>query len=245
MKAQIFSTDGNVKGSMEIPKFFEKKGREDIVRKVFLANPKRQPYGAFERAGMEHSAHGIFKHRRRAYKGQYGIGISRTPAKVMSHTGTRFTRMGAFAANTRGGREAHPPKSSKIWGGEINKKENSMALMSALSLSSSIEALKEYYPKTDFSELSLPVIVEDRIAEIGKAKEIRKAVSKILGKAADLAGKSILIVAEKKIKAKNLGFESKKAEELNIIDLAPSGKPGRFVIFTESSIKELGKKQWK
>jgi len=242
MKSQIFSLDGKVKGSMEIPKFFEQKGREDIVKKVFLANPKRQTYGAFERAGMEVSAHGIFKHRRRAYKGQYGIGIARTPAKVVSHRGTRFTRVGAFAANTRGGRESHPPKISKIWGGEINKKESSKALMSAIAISNSIDSLKNYYPIVDFSDISLPLIVEDKISEVKKAKEIKQALSKILGKAASIAEKKVLLVSEKPIRASNLGFDVVKTSELNIRNLAPSGMPGRFIIFTESSMKELGKR---
>ena len=244
MKAMILSIDGKAKGSMELPAFFDRKGREDLVRKVFLANPERQSYGSFNRAGMECSAHGIFKHRRRAWKGSYGIGIARTPSTVMSRRGTRFVRKGAFAANARGGREAHPPKTAKVWSGAINQRENSMALMSALILNSNSDILKKNYPKTDFSDLSLPLIVEDRIVDMRKVKEMVKTLKAILGKASDLSKKNILLVSEKPVKAKSIGFDVRKAGELNIRDLVVSGKPGRFTIFTESSIKVLGARKW-
>jgi large subunit ribosomal protein L4e len=242
MKAQIYSMDGKVKGSMEVPKIFEDSGRGDLVKKALMTKTTRQPYGSFARAGMEHSAHGIFKHRRRAWKGSYGIGIARTPSKVMSKRGTRFTRMGAFAANTRGGREAHPPKASKIWIGEINKKENRMALISALALNSSLDVLKTVYTRTDFSNMTLPLIVEDKVFELKKAKEIKNALLTILGNASGLLEKNILVVAEKKVKVKGLGFDVRKAAELNVLDMAPAGKPGRFIIFTEGSMKEMEKK---
>ena len=242
MKAQILSMDGKSKGNMELPGFFNEKGRDDIVKKVFLANPERQSYGSNNRAGMEHSAHGIFKHRRRAWKGSYGIGIARTPSTVMSRRGTRFTRRGAFAANTRGGRESHPPKTARVWGGEINKRENSKAIISAIMLNTSLDVLKQNYPKTDFSELSLPFIVEDGIVEMNKVKEMKKAFGNVLGKASDLADKNILLVSEKPVKAKNIGLDVKKAGELNIRDLVVSGRPGRFMIFTESSMKALGER---
>ena len=241
MKGQILSADGKSKGSMELPKFFGEKAREDVVVKTFLANPERQAYGSNPRAGMEHSAHGIFKHRRRAWKGSYGIGIARTPSTVMSRRGTRFTRRGAFAANARGGRESHPPKTFKVWGGEINSREAAVALMSAIILNNSAEVLKKNYPKTDFSALSFPVIVEDKVVEMKKIKEMKKAMAGALGKASGLLNKNIILVSEKNI-AKGIGFDVRKAAELSIRDLVVSGKPGRFMIFTESSMKALGAK---
>lgn len=239
MKGQILSSDGKSKGNMELPKFFGEKAREDIVVKAFLANPKRQAYGANPRAGMEHSAHGIFKHRRRAWKGSYGIGIARTPSTVMSRRGTRFTRRGAFSANARGGRESHPPKTFKVWNGDINSKEMRNALVSAIILNNSIEVLKKNYPKTDFSGLNFPIIVEDKVLEAKKVKEMKMALENALGKASDVLKKNIILVSEKAVKM--AGMDVRKASELNIRDLVVSGKPGRFMIFTEGSIKALGK----
>ncbi len=241
MKSEIKTIDGKAKSMMELPKLFESKINKEAIKKAILAFSDRHPYGAFKRAGMEFSAHGIWKHRRRAWKGSYGIGIARTPSKVMSRRGSHFVRMGAFAANTRGGREAHPPKASKIWEGKINKKEKEKALISALILNSSLEILKKTYPKTDFSEIKLPFIIEDKIAEIEKMKDLKKALKNALGKASDLIDKRILFLSEKKIKAKKLAFDIKKVKELNIKDLAPSGEVGRFIIFSESSMKELEK----
>ena len=61
--------------------------------------------------------------RRRAYRGSYGFGISRTPRKILSKRGRRLGWVGAVAPNTVGGRRTHPPKAEKIWREEINTKE--------------------------------------------------------------------------------------------------------------------------
>ena len=69
---------------------------------------------------------------------------------------------------------------------------------------------------------------------------MKNALENALGKASGILKKNIILVSEKKI-AKGIGFDVKKAGELNIRDLVVSGRPGRFMIFTESSMKALGK----
>ncbi|MFC1686286.1 50S ribosomal protein L4 [Nanoarchaeota archaeon] len=243
MKAKVFTVDGGVKGEVNLPKCFEGKVRESIIMKALRSISTRQPYGSYILAGKEVSASGKQSHRRHAWQGIYGMGISRVPRKTMSSGGTRFNRVGAFAPGTRGGRVGHPPKTDKIWTRNINKKEKKVAFNSLIAATASEEKLKERYPKLDFSKMSLPLVVEDKIVSVEKSKNMKEILKKILGDGKHLLNKgSILLVTEKEMKRKHSFLDSAKAEELNILMLAPSGKPGRLVVYTEGAIEKLRKK---
>jgi len=240
MKAKVFTVTGEVKKEMELPKCFSVKIREDIIDKALRSVLTRQPYGSFYLAGKQASASGVQRHARRAYKGIYGMGISRVPRKTMSRRGIRFTRVGAFISGTRGGREAHPPKTDKVWTGSVNKKEKKIAFNSLLASTASTKELSKTYPRFDFSKLSLPLIVEDSVADINKAKKMKEFLQKILGDVKGLVNKGeITLVSEKYPKVQYSFIDSIKAEELNIQNLAPTGK---LVIYTESAIEKLRKK---
>jgi len=242
MKARILNLEGEVKESIELPKCFEQEIRKDLIEKAFLVidSKKRRAYGAYLLAGKEVSASGKFKHRRRAYKGAYGFGLSRVPRKILSRKGLRFSRVGAFVPGTRGGREAHPPKAEKIWGKKVNKKEKRKALVSAIAATASLEAVRKRYPW--FKEkINFPIIVEEGITEVDKTKKIFAILKKIMGGADSLIRKKgLLLVADKKMKIK-LPCDFAKIDELRITDLASGGKAGRIVIWTENAIKELSK----
>ena len=243
MKAKVFTVNGEVKGEINLPKIFEVAIREDIIKKALRSVTTRQAYGSFLRAGKQHSAAGKMKHRRRDYKTLYGVGQSRIPRKIMRRSGTRFTTVGAFMPGTVGGRRAHPPKTEKIWTRNINKKERTAALKSLIAATASLETLKERYPKVDFSKLSLPLIVEEKITELEKTKKLRELLNKILGNAKVLMKNKILLVSEKVPKVSHSIIESVKADDLNIQKLAPSGKPGRIVIYTEGAVSRLEKRK--
>ncbi len=246
-KAKILTVEGSVKGEIELPKCFETGVREDIVRKAFLTLSKRQPYGSFPLAGQLYSASGIFHQTQgRKYKTKKGLGISRIPRKIMSRKGVRVSRVGATIPGTRGGREAHPPKASKIWTGSINKKEMKMAINSLISATTSKDLLQKYYPKADFSKINLPLVVEENLVNLDKTKKLKESVSKILGNASYLAERNkVLIISDKAPKFSHSAFEFAKAEELNVTTLAPSGKPGRLTIYTEGAIEKLRKRESK
>ncbi len=241
MKVKVFSVEGEAKKELDVPKCFGSKIRADIVVKALRSVTTRQSYGAYVLAGKEVSASGVQRHARRAYKGIYGLGISRVPRKTTSSKGTRFTRVGAFMPGSRGGRRAHPPKVDKIWTGSINKKEKKIAMNSLIAATASAELLKKMYPKIDFSKLSLPIVVEDKVAEIDKTKKLKDLMKKIFGNEAILKkSRTILLVSEKSPRSSFV--ESAKAEELNLLTLAPAGKPGRVVVYTEGAIEKLRKK---
>ena len=124
MELKIIDQNNKDKGSVELPVQFTEQVRPEVVKKVVLAiqNNNRQKYGAFPEAGKRSSAE--LSKRRRAYRGSYGIGISRVPRKIMSRRGTRMNWVGAVVPGTVGGRKAHPPKAEKNWDQKVNKKEN-------------------------------------------------------------------------------------------------------------------------
>jgi len=225
MKAQILTLNGEKKGEIELPKFFEEPVKKYLIKRAYEAElaSERQAYGTNPRAGKEVSASGKLHRARHQWKGTYGYGISRVPRKIMTRRGNRFNWVGAFAPGTRGGRAAHPPKAWKVWKIKINKKEKMMAIKSLLANSMSKEMEDKY-------KIKLPIIIEDKIADVKKTKELRKILEKICQ-----AHQPVLIGKEIK------GIESMDVQKLSMIKLAPSGNPDRLIIFTESSIKQLEK----
>jgi large subunit ribosomal protein L4e len=269
MKGEILGIDGTKRGEMELPKYFEYPVRKDLIKRAFLSwqSEQRQPYGASWLAGKRGSASGIISHQRRAWKGGYGKGISRIPRKIMSRNGSSFNWVGAFISGTRGGREAHPPKAEKDWRKKINKKENKKALYSAIAATVSPDIIKKRYKNADeaiIKKLKFPIIVEEKILEVKKIKEIKQIFEKLLNgliktalpKKRFRAGKGkmrsrpykkqkgLLLVTAKGglISARNLGIETVDVANLNIGHLAPGGEEGRLTVYTENAIRELNKK---
>jgi len=106
MKATLYNSEGTKKSTVDLPKIFETRIREDIVAKYFESDKFIQPYAAKLKAGMRQSASGTISHKRHDWKGHYGRGISRIPRKTMWRRGTQFFWVGANAPGTRGGRKA-------------------------------------------------------------------------------------------------------------------------------------------
>lgn len=256
MKAEVISIDGEKK-EIELPKIFESEIRKDLIELVWYVQRerKKQPYGAYVLAGKEVSASGKVKHRRRKYKTLYGYGISRVPRKILTRRGERFYWIAAFAPGTVGGRAAHPPKATKRKI-KVNKKVKRLALKSAIAATANLDVLKEKYKEVKVSKL--PVVISSESLS-KKPKEIANFLKKILGiekkKKKVRAGKGkrrgrrykglgkplIIIGNEEKLKIKSYGFDVIKANQLNIEALAPGGKPGRLVVWTEKAIEEVGK----
>jgi large subunit ribosomal protein L4e len=259
MKTKILDKNGKEKGTLELPKNFSVRIREDILSKVFEAQKGiySQPYGAMKGAGAQYSASGILKHRRHAWKTTYGKGISRIPRKILSRHGSSFNWIGATVSNTRGGRRPHAPRSEKNPFKKINKKELSIAFNSALAGTINKEYIeKKYKNKIDsgiifdgkvlelktkeFFEL-LKIIFGENFNKILKKKTVRKGIGKMRGrKYKSNSGLLFVISSEEKMKRK--GIEVVSVNNLRINDLSPNGEPGRITCYTEKSIKEIGEK---
>ena len=261
-KTKIFGIDGKEKGSIELPKFFSEKIREDIVAKVLETKKRRQPYSPSPVAGKQHSAKGKLSHARHVWRSGYGRGSSRVPRKIFSQKGSQFNWEAAEVPFARGGMRAHPPKiSSMLEKKRINKKEMETALKSALSATANEKMIRKKYARLKDTEIkSLPFIVESGITELG-TKQLIESVKKILGNLSEISernkkirsgkGKSrgrrykksagVLIVTGKNEKMKTKIFDVANAGNLGVNDLAKGGL-GRLVVFTENEIKNIAEK---
>lgn len=261
MKLKILGTNGEDKGQTDLPEQFKEQIRQDLIKRAVIAIQAnaRQAYGAFEEAGKRASAY--ISKRRRQYRGTYGIGQSRTPRKVLSRSGTRFNYAGAFAPQTRGGRQAHPPKPDKDWSQKVNKTENRKAIRSALAATLNTDLAKARghkvpatYPfilSTDFEKISKTSDLVKSLDKLGfkdemnraKEKKIRAGIGKLRGRKYKKKTSALFVVGnecELEKAARNIpGADAVQIQNINAELLAPGATPGRLTLYTESAIKKM------
>lgn len=257
MKANVIDLQGNVIEEINLPKVFEEPVREDLIRRAFLAirANKRQAYGTDVMAGKRTSAHyhGYRRHR--------WTMMSREMARMPRlHGKIPLQQMfrARFVPQAVKGREAHPPKVEKIWEQKINEKERKKAIRSAIAATSIKELVLKRGHKVEEVK-QFPIVVEDKIQEISKTKQLREFLEKIGlgkelkriekvkikgGKKKKKVGPLIVVNENKGISkaAKNLGLDVSLAENLNAEILAPGGVPGRLVIWCKSALQKIGGK---
>jgi large subunit ribosomal protein L4e len=254
MKVGVFDLQGNQIGEIELPKVFEEPLREDLIKRAFLtiqAN-KRQPYGTDIMAGKRTSAHyhGYRRHR--------WTMMSREMARMPRlHGKIPLQQMfrARFVPQAVKGREAHPPKVEKIWEKKMNKKEKQKAVKSAIAATAMKEVVMKRGHKVENLK-ELPIVVEDKIQELKKSKELLEFLKKVgLEKELErikkkkIKGKKyrkkvgpLIVVSEDKgisKAAKNLGLDVCLVNNLNAEILAPGAMPGRLTIWSKSAIEKL------
>lgn len=259
VKAKLFDKSGKEKGTVELPNNFNSAVRTDVLLKVFESQKliDSQSYGMMYGAGAWYSASGISKKRRNVWKNTYGKGISRTPRKIMSRSGSSFNWIGATAPNTRGGRSAHGPTSDKNLFRKINKKELKLAFNSALSSSVNPKFIESKYgvkgetglvfdnkileTKTKEFVETMQKVFGSNFEKIFKVKTVRAGVGKSRGrKYKSNAGLLFVIANEEKMSRS--GITVVKVKDLKVSDLTPNGIPGRFICYTENAIKQIGER---
>lgn len=266
MKANIFTITGTKTGDMELPFQFEEPIRKDLIKRAVLAvrSNNFQPHGTDPLAGAKQGA--AMPKRRKKYKGTYGKGISRVRRKVMWRRGLHFAWQGAFTANAVGGRKAYPPMVEKVLTEKINVQERRKAIRSALAATADKKYVLSRHKADEVK--SFPLIVEDKIENIKKSKDVKEALEK-LGLEKELARTSEskiragkgkmrgrryvnrigpLIVVSKKcdiIKSGQglSGVDVISVESLNAELLAPGTQPGRLTIWSQSAIERLSKER--
>jgi large subunit ribosomal protein L4e len=252
-QVRVYSVDGEPIKLVELPAVFHSEIRIDLIRRAvtaFRAN-RRQTYGPSPNAGMHHSVRWSGK----------GHGVSRVPR-------LRGTMTGAQAPGTVGGRRAHPPRLEKIWNKKINIRERHLARNAAIAAlrEPALVAARGHRFK---EELSLPVIIEDKIESLepddGATRE-GLAILARLGLDSDVvrakegrhirAGRgkmrarkyrqprSLLVVVQEPEKVRRLfgnlpGVEVVSPAALNAEVLAPGGDPGRLTVFSEKALELL------
>jgi len=262
MKIDVFDLEGKAIKEIELPKVFGENIREDLIIRAFLAtmSKKRQPYGTDVMAGKRTSAH---YHGLRRYRwtmmGRNMARLPRVHGKVSPHLMWRAR----FVPQTRGGRAAHPPKVEKVWIQKINKKERKKAIRSAIAATANRElVLGRGHRVKEIKEL--PIVVEDKIQELKKTKEVVEYFKKIgLGKELERikkrkikSGKGkgrarkykrkigpLIVINENKGIGKAVnniaGTNVCKVQNLSVETLAPGAMSGRLTIYSLSSVEKL------
>jgi large subunit ribosomal protein L4e len=267
MKAEVFDLNGKPMGKIDIPKVFNELVREDLILRAVLSSQskRRQPYAPNELAGFRTSAH--------YHGGRSGRGINRFV--MMGREMARLPRIHGksvpglsyrvrFVPQAVKGRRAHPPKTEKIWAQMMNKKERQKAIQSAIAGSAKKELIiKRGHRIGNLNEF--PIIVETKIQEVKKTKDLVDFLKKIglkeeleriserkiragKGKARSRkykvkVGPLFVITEDKGIgnAVKNLlGCNICRVENLSAEYLAPGAHPGRLTIFSKAAIEKLG-----
>ena len=192
-----------------------------------------------------------------------GQGVSRV-ARAQGGGGGRQGQ-GAEVASTRGGRQAHPPIVGKVIYKKLNKKENKLALCSAIAATSSRDLIVLRGHKVEGIE-TFPIVVTDDIESTSKASDISKILdslkltqdtkrlesrksrsgqSRLRGRSKKV-GKSILFVTKDSTEMSKAigaipGVDVKNVKDLSVLDLAPGSHPIRLTVYSKSAIEEIAK----
>ena len=257
-KAKTFSLKGKAGTAIDLPEHFDTPYRPDLIKRAVLAvqSRQRQPHGVDELAGK----------RNTAQSWQTGHGRSRMPR--VKGSGTGAANKAGFAPGTVGGRVAHPPEARKVIEERINKKENRLAIRSAIAATADKTRVAERGHKVESLD-TLPLVVDDSLETLMTTKEVLEVVNS-LGLDEDLeravngrgirAGKGkmrgrkmktpksfLIVVGEDQgisLGARNLpGVDIVEVHGLNAELLAPGTHPGRLVVWTKSAIERLGEEQ--
>ncbi|MEM3828924.1 MAG: 50S ribosomal protein L4, partial [Conexivisphaerales archaeon] len=177
MEASVLDKDGNEVSKVQIPDILTKTDiNEKVIKKAFMADLSNtfQLHYPNTLAGKKKSV--FWTKRRRRWRSAYRGDISRTPAKTTWHSGNSWMRIGAFVPQAVGGREAHPPTPTMNQTKKINKKEKKRAIIMALAASINKDFVSKYHK---VENVNLPIVFDDDIVNITKAKDLRNLFEKI------------------------------------------------------------------
>ena len=252
-KVSVYDVDGvTVTKTLSKPDVFNVELREDLVRSVHdlvLLNT-RQPYAVSPTAGGQHSAE------------SWGSGRAVARVPRVKGSGTRRAGQAAFANFARKGRMAHPTKTTRRWHRKtpLTLRRTVCAMsVAATAVPEIVEGRGHRISKVNM----LPIVVSDSVSALSKTKEAVELINK-LGLSEDLEKveksrtitcgkgkyrnrrynmrKGLLIIHDNaELKAFNniQGVDTMDVNRLDILGLAPGGKFGRLVMWTESAFLKL------
>ncbi|KAJ5398638.1 hypothetical protein N7465_009127 [Penicillium sp. CMV-2018d] len=244
--------------SHPLPTVFSAPIRPDIVQHVHtgMAKNKRQPYAVSEKAGEQTSAE------------SWGTGRAVARIPRVSGGGTHRAGQAAFGNQCRSGRMFAPTKVWRKWHQKVNVGQRRFATASALAASAS-PALLFARGHRVANVPEVPLVVESKAVESLNKTKAAVALLQAVGAGADLvkvqksrkmrAGKGKLrnrrfrqrrgplVVYNPETDGKDLvkafrnipGVETSPVFSLNLLQLAPGGHLGRFVIWTSSAFEAL------
>ncbi|KAJ1921037.1 60S ribosomal protein L4B [Mycoemilia scoparia] len=253
----VFGLNGSkLDSTVPLPSVFKAPIRPDVVQFVYknMAKNNHQPYAVSRHAGEQTSAE------------SWGTGraVSRIPR--VSGGGTHRAGQAAFGNQCRGGRMFAPNKVWRKWHIKTNQNQKRYATVSAVAATGVTSLVTARGHRIEQIQ-EVPLVVSDDVQGINKTKEA-VALLKALNAYADVlkvsssrnirAGKGklrnrrhrqrrgpLVVYTENNgvVRAfRNLpGVELVNVTRLNLLQLAPGGHLGRFVIWTQSAFSALDK----
>jgi len=251
----IYSTAVKADSHVALPAVFSAPIRSDIVAAVHphLNKTRRQPYAVSTYAGPPSSAE------------SWGTGraVSRIPR--VPGGGTHRSGQGAFGNMCRGGRMFAPTKVWRRWHRKVNINEKRVAACSALAASALTSLVMARGHSVD-TVPELPLVVENKALQTLDKSSKAVALLKALHAYSDITrvidsqkirvgvGKSrnrryvqrrgpLVVYSERGPFLKALrnipGIELVNVNKLSVLNLAPGGHLGRFIIFTKDAFQRL------
>jgi len=251
----IFSSEnGEKKGTTTLPAVFRAPIRTDVVTFVHdqIRKNHRQPYAVFDLAGHQHSAE------------SWGTGRAVARIPRVSGGGTSRSGQGAFGNMCRKGRMFAPTKVWRKWNRKVNSNQRRFATVSAVA-ASALPALVEARGHRISNLPQVPLVIDSGIekikttkaalallaavgakADVEKSKDSRKirpGVGKMRNRR-HVIRRGPLVVYNKDegiTRAfRNIpGVDLCSVRALNLLQLAPGGHVGRFIVWSEDAFKSL------
>jgi large subunit ribosomal protein L4e len=255
MKADLLTLDGKKSEQIDLPIIFNTELNTKVIQKAYI--------------NLE--SHGFQKHSTHPTAGQDVVADSNDPptgrgiARIARMKGGGGGRQGQAGevAGTRGGRQAHRPYPNRVIYKKINKKENKLALCSAIAATASKELIQSRGHKIEGIE-SFPIIVEDEIENIANTSKMVNVIENLnisqdverlakrkkrTGKVAlrgrtSKIGKSVLFVVSNSEKISKAcsgipGVDACSTKNLSVLNLAPGGSLIRLTVFSKKAIEEI------
>eukprot|EP01026_Neomeris_dumetosa_P081508 TRINITY_DN916_c0_g1_i1.p1 TRINITY_DN916_c0_g1~~TRINITY_DN916_c0_g1_i1.p1 ORF type:complete len:378 (-),score=43.69 TRINITY_DN916_c0_g1_i1:84-1217(-) len=246
--------EGEVVEQTTLPIVFTSPLRPDLVNNIHtnMSKNKRQPYAVYRRAG----------HQTAAESWGTGRAVSRIPR--VPGGGTHRAGQGAFGNMCRGGRMFAPTKIWRKWHRKINIKEKRFAVCSSLA-ASAIPSLVMARGHRIEKCSEIPLVISDDVYGLQKtqkavqvlkalgayedvekviaSKNIRRGKGKMRNRRYTMRKGPLIIYGGDGHVARAFrnipGVELCHVERLNLLQLAPGGHMGRFIIWTKSAFDKL------
>ena len=250
----VYSKSGSeVSDSIPMPAVFTAPIRDDIVQFVHanMNKNRRQAHGVFWKAGMMHSAE------------SWGTGRAVARIPRIGGSGTSRSGQGAFGNQCRKGRMFAPLQIFRKWHRKINLNQKRHAMAVALA-ASAVTPLVLARGHRVMNVPELPLVVDNLNVDSTKAllttlknigagedikrsrdsKKVRTGHGKMRNSRYVLRRGPLVIYGEEnesiKRTARNLpGVDFINVHRLNLLQLAPGGHLGRFIVWTRDAFKAL------